>query len=407
MIPALLIALAFSASAHAGTADPSRFASIAQLCASAQAGTDQQLALLCNAARQTDAAAFIDDNNTRVWTPVMVNCGMTCLAAMRGKPSGTTCLSAPVAGSAQSNPNYQNLEGQLRNSMGGRSFGSSNPCASAVNSGFRALDSHKAYRGEDKAYYEDLDALAEFLKNGSAGVANADSGGKYSGAGGDMPEACQRARKTMATQDRFDCALATDPKMPRYIKDPRFVKEFQDATGVPLDSAINQSTREIYAKAAPTVLKRAYDIVKDKMSMIQLFNAGATIGKLVYNGLASNDDKNYFVKAFVPGQIRGFMPEPNLPSDGGIAGGRVANAATPASGGGAPTPGASATQVASATQQVGSETLLTGLVPEDDGSQADAKIDPKNNPKYSLFARVTRRYKIVTKANRLSDLGQL
>ena len=387
---------------------------VLQLCASARVSTDPQLALLCRATRQTDAAAFIDDNNSRVWTPVMVTCGLTCLAAMKGKNTAQTCLSAPVNGGAQQNPNYQNMESQLRGSLGGKAnFSGSNPCASAVNSGFRAFDANKAFRGEDSAYYEDLQALEQFVSNGSAAVVNQGGGSTgLSGPGGDLPESCQRARSSMATQDRFDCALTTDPNMPRFIKDPRFQKEFQQLSGVNLDATINQSTSQIYAKVAPGVLKKAYDQVKDKMSMSQLFSVGASLGKLMYNGLATNDDKNYMVKAFVPSQIRGFMPEPNLPGNGngGIAGGHSAdasgNATTSSEGGSGIQPIIPRKDLALSTQQVGDETMLTGTIPDNESairkptSEQNINSDPKNNPAFSLFARVSRRYRLITRAGR-------
>jgi hypothetical protein len=217
------------------TNDAQAVQTLSQVCAP---GGANQMATLCQAAYSNGNTSFILDNNARVRGSVAVVSAVSC---MSGDPGA---------------------------------------CSSAVDNGYQAYD----YHNDSKAAFTSaqtngqtalaLSSSASTIQgNGitSQGGTNAGQPGSSPAIAGsaavvEMPAACAQAVAGGVVGDRIACAIASDPTVPAMVRDPQFPANFQNATGVSLQSVMNKSPGEV-ASYLPMALEHAYAGVKDRVSL--------------------------------------------------------------------------------------------------------------------------------------------
>ena len=370
---------------------------IQSVCKDAMSRGDSQITSLCNATSASYLGYATNENNSRVWAPVATVCGHTCILSMSGIPTAQmVCSTASIQGTTQNGVDQDVVNSQIsqfraaasaaqpagpRNSS---SLQGGDPCGSTVNAGLHAYGAHKAGKEDQETAQRNFQATLEAAAASSVvvggGVAGGQNGDTVPTALRNLPTACRAMLKSGSMQDRLDCSLATDSQMPRFIKDPRFLAEFKNATGNSLDSVIGQPSSDIVNSMAPAMLQRAASSAGGKLSLSQFVSAASALGKAVANSLPSAEDRASFMEELLPGPLKNF-----LPSFGGEH--RLAKDAAPPV---PESPKEEARTLASATKPVQTPEyqgdMLTGSVP--DRSPADEEG--------SIFEKVSRCYQRVS-----------
>ena len=361
------------------------------------AGANSQRALFCSAAHASEDGRFGNDNNARTWASVTLVCGYTCVLSLAGIPvSQMVCSSAQVQGSQKDDQNAQNLVANLpRNGggpgnasvAGGSADGSGgDPCSSAYKAGYHGYDNYKSAKDDRSATDSNLsqvpglDSNAPVLTGGGVvGGEKKDRAGGGGGAPGVLPAACQSAQASGSVEDRLACSRALDSNFPEFTKDPRFLQEFEQITGHPLQELINRPGR-VNLELAPQVLEKSYDAVKEKMSLAE-FTANGLKSTLAIVEAIPASERKMFVGELIPEPFKSLLPASWVGPD--------ANAKTSVAPTGGASPRAGLVQAASGVGTVGpsGKAVTSGT-----GTQA-VKVEMKDeDPKLSLFERVSRRY---------------
>ena len=350
-------------------------------CAGVDLNANSQLSLICKAANANVDGFITNDNNARVGASIAVVCGFGCASG------DGICVGPDVKGS------------------GG------DPCKSAVKVGTAAFNSNKAGQADVKAGNENLDKAKILLGNTAGVVGGSGLSANSTTIDNTLFPACEKASTTQTVQDRIECALATDPTLPKFIKDPQFVAEFQRVTGKSLQDVINLNASTILTSVAPGAIQNAYGALKGKTSFGQFLGSAAKLVGGVLGNLTSDEDRKTLVTGVVPKSFHGLLPgtydpsqfasAPNdsIPGAGAQAvGASSTGTSLQVPGSGAGDKAALAARVAggSNAKEAGTDSgdrplMLTGSVPEVDRAPATAV---ENDPSISIFERVSKRYRL-------------
>ena len=354
------------------------------------AGANAQVASLCRAAYLNGESWITNDNNSRVWAPVTAVCAFSCIAGVPG-----VCGGAAGSGDAQDSSNQQGFQGQtqtiqqgstVQNGESGQGSAVSvgDPCSTAVSAG------NKAYKA-DKSAGHDLESAkangrtALTLSGGTPLFANADTGKKAAGvaggegsangtdSGSNVGELCEKAAASGNVQDRFDCALASDPSFPKFIKDERFQQEFEKITGHPLQDIINADGAFVRNTLVPDGLENSFAQVKDKQSTLQFLGSVANLGKDMLKEIGDEHDRAWILGHLPAVVADQFLDVPGKRDETTL----VASGAAQSSANGSPAsvPG----------------TRLTALSTK---AALRAPASAELNPKTNIFEQVSRRYRL-------------
>jgi hypothetical protein len=196
----------------------------------------------CYAAYASGNASLIENNNTYVHGAAAVVCAYSCMAGGFG--------SCGAGGGA---------------------------CSGAVSLGNKAVaDDQDSTNGFSSAQKNGSDALAlmmgqnknrDFIGSANTGQASVPS----------LPSSCTSAASTRSVSARIDCAAATDPSLPAFVRSPQFASEFKDITGYTLQDAFSQDTATLLNQYGPSAIKNAYAKVKGKISYADFMKSGNSI----------------------------------------------------------------------------------------------------------------------------------
>ena len=344
--------------------------------------------LLCKTAYLNANSSIINDNNSRVYTSVAVVCAYSCIGG--------------------------------KSSCGNGEGGSGGSCSTAVQTG------HKSYDASDQSDSDFEAAKANghnALLTKSAVTELESGGGTLSRAGNSavhgltrlggssevprdstLPAACRAASETGNVQSRIECATATDPSLPAFVKSPQFQSDFQRITGQSLQAVINQDGGDLLDRYATGALQSAFKSFDGKISLNDFMGrAGGLVSSLI--GSFDEAKRKDVALSVIPPGMQGMVPMGSGPSLGttplgtALAGANGLSPVEPQAGlgehalaeRGLLTDRTPAETTAETPQSGGS--LLAGL-----GNPPDPEFgaSPENNPAISLFERVSRRYKTVS-----------
>lgn len=381
LLTALAAGLLLSRGADAGT-------TLEQVCgAKGSRLSNSQADQLCRAGYANGEAWIASDNNSRIWAPVAIVCGYTCVVGFGGSCSPGSASGQSANNSAAFNSQLQAIgtgEGGPAGGSGSAGGGGGGACGTAVQAGRKAYDADKASDLElDAAKKNGKNALA--LQGGKApSIVSEPVRGPRSGASNEdfsLPDSCVRAGKGGNVQDRIDCAMATDPSIPAFVKSPQFLADFQRITGRPLQEVINKSPQTLMDRYATGGIQNAVQLAQGRVSLEQLLKGGAGLLKAMASGLGA-EDRAKFVSNVLPPSMAAMA---NGILDGLGVGGSSALAAVERRSDVAAASGATAGAPAGAITGLSDDAAALLRGPSNAGAEEDSNV--------SLFERVSARYR--------------
>ena len=330
---------------------------------------NSQRSLLCKSAAQAEDTSFTNDNNARVLIPVAVVCYYTCALSNSGTPTMQKVCGAGAGGKA-----------------GG---GGGSPCTIAQTTAKSAASADQQAFDDRVAKYGNLVTAAAMESTGSATVSGGGASAELNSAiaksaGGAMPESCRKARSSGNLDDRLDCALATNPNVPRFVKDPKFQAEFQQITGYSLQSMINKSESDVNSNYGPQILKNIYGNLRGKASFGSIV---ATAEKAISGAMESVDTSAGNANLFA-GNIHQELPTGTAAMDSLNLSGNLSGNLP---GGGLPGEGEAAAHPGNPLAE------LNAMPPREDLNRGLASNagNAEDSSDLSLFARASHRYRLV------------
>ena len=382
MIAAVVIlSIALSTVTHA--ADD--LSDLSSICKVAAQNGNEQIKSLCKAMITSYAGSGTNENNSRVWAPVVAVCGNACLQSIVGNSAKSICSNARIQGGLNDSVTNDQMQAglaELRGSARTVNTNGGDPCSSTVGASQNAYGAHKTSKEDSESARANAKTILAAAAENTTFVAGAIKGPAEKGALDNYPFACkQLILGNLSLQNRLDCASATDDRLPAFVKSPEFAAEFKSVTGSSLESVLDENSSQVVSAIAPTMIKQAYNSVSGKLSLGQFLKTGTQLSKVISDSLPTPEDRNSFMAELLPASLRNFMPSTNTASSASLRGAQLA-ATKPTND---REPAADTLRPATVASD-----MLTGQAPERPEDES-----------LSIFEKVSRCYRRVT--SRLTD----
>jgi len=188
-----------------------------------------------------------------------------------------------------------------------------------------------------------------------------------------LSPSCQSAASSGSVHDRINCALSSDPSLPAFVGSPKFLSDFQKATGHSLQETINQSSDSLLNEYSLKALKHAYDSSAGKVSFMDFVGKGIFLVKGIAGKLNSKEDQSKLVTSIVPHSLRGMLTDIPMVQEKAVV--EVPSELSPRL----------------SPQLVEERPTLQARLPERDLAST---TDIQDDPNASIFEQVSKRYRI-------------
>jgi hypothetical protein len=127
--------------------------------------------------------------------------------------------------------------------------------------------------------------------------------------GNEITPVCSRVAEGGAAADHISCAIQTDPNVPKFATNPKFLEEYKALTGSSLDDAINRSNAENIRDVFPSAFQTIYQDNSAGLSLRGFLDKSSTLFVKILNRLEQPSDRAQLVELVVPEGLRTFLPQ--------------------------------------------------------------------------------------------------